>query len=286
MVGPLCQLGCADTDPAPSEPGIFLGNDITLDYCLNGEGTDADGDGLTDYCEQLLSMNFRPELRYSRYHDDIRGERYWVARPDGTGHILVGYLFAYYRDLGSVQWGCAEPHYPGEEDWGCHNGDSESIWQLISYVPDNHHWLLNTAYYSHHKDWNVSSLKPRVEYADVDYPTHPGAYPRAWVAEQKHANYLTQNDCGASSYFGHDDCTEDDTLARFDWGNSWNIGSQSHPFIDVVTSRDPSYEYYGLGRTESFWTDKRFRGWVPDSIGGGDASSYHSKLVTYGFAAP
>jgi hypothetical protein len=24
--GPLCQLGCVDTDPAPTAPGIFLGN--------------------------------------------------------------------------------------------------------------------------------------------------------------------------------------------------------------------------------------------------------------------
>ena len=56
---------------------------------------------------------------------------------------------------------------------------------------------------------------------------------------------------------------------RLAWSDSWNIGSLSHPFVYSVASRDPSYEYYGGGRTECYWAEKMFRGWVPDNIGGG-----------------
>ena len=62
------------------------------------------------------------------------------------------------------------------------------------------------------------------------------------------------------------------------------LQSELHPFVNSVTSRDPSYEYYGGGRTECYWTEKSFRGWVPDNIGGWEASSYLGKLIHFGFA--
>lgn len=280
-----CQLGCVDTDPAPGAPGIFLGTDITMDYCTAGVGTDADGDGLLDYCEKLISLNFRPERKYSRYHDDIRGEPYWVARVDLYGRIVVGYLFSYYRDLGSVEYGCASPINPEWPDSGCHNGDSESIWLTVQYNPDTQHWVLFGAGYSVHGGWNLAQYNATKGYANVEYPAHAGGYPRTWVAEQKHANYFHKADCDAGGFFGSDDCDEDDTAAQVPWSNYWNIGSEAHPFINQVTSRDPSYEYYGGERTECYWTEKRFRGWVPDSIGGGDSDSYLSWLKLWGFAS-
>jgi len=282
--GPMCQLGCNDSDPNPDSIGIFLGNDIDPDFCIDGGWTDADADDLADYCENLISYAFRPELRYSSWHDDVRGEPYWVARPDSSGQVVVGYLLSYYRDLGSVQWGCSPP--TGHESWGCHNGDSESIWLTISYHPGSKHWVLQSARYSHHTDWNISTFDATRGYASVEYPETPGGgYPRAWVAEQKHANYFHERDCNSwTDYFGADDCSDDDTSARVDWSAYWNIGSESNPFINQVTSRDSSYEYFGGRRTECYWTEKSFRGWVPDSIGGGEAASYLSKLIYWGFA--
>ncbi len=283
-VTPLCQLGCVDTDPNPAAPGIFLGTDINLDFCIGGAGTDADADGLVDYCEKLVSFNFSPERTYSRFHDDIRGEPYWVAQQDGQDHVVVGYLLSYYRDLGSVQYNCASPILPEDPDTGCHNGDSESIWLWIGYNSATKHWVLYKAAYSVHGDWNISTDDGTGYAPNVEYPTHLGGYPRAWVAEQKHANYFHKRDCNSGGFWGFDDCNEDDTTAILPWSNWWNIGSEAYPFINQVTSRDSSYEYYGLGRTECFWTDKPFRGWVPDSIGGGQSTSYLTTLRYWGLA--
>lgn len=283
-VVPLCQLGCVDIDPNPEAPGIFLGTSITEDFCIDGAGTDADADGLVDYCEKLISNNFSPERQYSRFHDDIRGEPYWVAQPDGAGHVVVGYLLAYYRDLGSVQYGCASPVLPEWPDSGCHNGDAESIWLWVGYNSDTQHWVLYQAAYSAHNGWNISTDDGRGYAPNVEYPGSRGGYPRSWVAEQKHANYFHQRDCNNGGALDTDDCNEDDTAARVPWSNFWNIGSEAHPLINQVTSRDQSYEYYGSGRTECLWTEKRFRGWVPDSIGGGDSKSYLGKLQYWGLA--
>jgi hypothetical protein len=277
IVTPLCQLGCGDVDPSPTAPGIFLGNSINLDFCMDGPGNDVDADGLVDYCETLISYNFSPLRQYSRFHDDIRGEPYWVAQWDGD-LVIVGYLLSYYRDLGGVQYGCASPFLPEDPDTGCHNGDSESIWLWINYNYATRHWLLYKAAYSVHGNWNMSTDDGRGYAPNVEYPARLGGYPLAWIAEQKHANYFHKRDCNAGGFWGSDDCNEDDTQARVPWSDYWNIGSQAHPFINQVTSRDPSYEYYGQGRTECFWTDKAFRGWVPDNIGGGQSTSYLTTL--------
>jgi len=280
-VSPLCQLGCVEEDPNPNAPGIFLGSGATPTACFDGEQNDQDYDGLGDYCEKMLSWGFAPELRYSIIYDDTRGEPYWVARPDSAAHVVIGYLFAYYRDLGTVEYGCSPPAgLPG-----CHDGDSESVWLTLYYNPETSHWLLHQALYSVHTGWiEVTASRPDQYALYVEYPAKLGGYPRVWIAEGKHANYFTQSDCDNGGFLETDDCDSDSKSKRFPWSAYWNIGSQNAPLIDCVASRDSSYEYYGGGRTECFWMDKRFRGWVPDSIGGGDSSSYLSKLVMWGFA--
>jgi len=254
---------------------------------------DADEDGLSDFCENQLAYAFRPELRYSTVYDDTRGEPYWAARPDSAGHVVIGYLFSYYRDLGSLQYGCSPPGNDLKKDLGCHNGDSESVWLTVYFNSSTSHWLLHRTAYSAHDDWNdTSATSPGTYPLHVEYPGRLGGYPRVWIAEQKHANYFTQSDCtGAHKeplpplvVLTWDVCTDDVDSARFAFSDAWNIGSEVHPLINGVTSRDPSYEYYGGGRVECYWTDKPFRGWVPDTVGGGDAASYLSKLILWGFA--
>jgi hypothetical protein len=66
-----------------------------------------------------------------------------------------------------------------------------------------------------------------------------------------------------------------------DWNN--NIGSGWSPFIDCVYAANPAHPYYGSDRDECYWTSRRFRGWFPNDIGGGDAGAYADKLAQWGF---
>lgn len=64
LIGPLCQLGCVETDPNPSAPGVFLGSGVTPMQCFGDMQTDADADGMGDFCEKSLAAAFAPELKY------------------------------------------------------------------------------------------------------------------------------------------------------------------------------------------------------------------------------
>jgi hypothetical protein len=126
VTGPLCQLGCTEIDSNPNAPGVFLGSGVTPDVCYFGTYTDADQDGLGDFCEKNLAAAFAPELYYTA-GDDVRREPRWVARATTEERVMIGYLLSYYRDTGSRSWQCtANPFYRPE----CtgHNGDSETIY--------------------------------------------------------------------------------------------------------------------------------------------------------------
>ncbi len=279
----VCPDFCDDVDPAPSAPGIFIGHALTPSFCFNGPFNDIDQDGLNDYCETMISYFFRPELKYWSV-DDTRGEPYWVARSDSSGHVFVGYLISYYRDGGSSAWGCHVPiliFAPPDPSCGGHNGDSESIWLLIAYNASTEHWILNSAYYSAHTSWNYSTYNAASGYAALEYPGQLGGYPRAWVSEGKHANYFSNADCN-DQIVGT--CSNANTSTRLEWSNSFNIGSQTHPLINEVPSRNSSYEYYGSGRTECYWNERHFRGWTPEYVNGAESSSYLSKLSFWGFS--
>lgn len=275
-----CQLGCVDQDPNPSAPGYFLGNEITADYCTDTESFgDADEDGLVDYCEKTLAAKVAPEMYWAYTYDDVRREPYWAARPS-TGKVRIGYLFSYYRDLGSDAAGCVPPFHPLCDS---HNGDSEAVFLEVYYNGSTHHWVLGSAWYSQHGSYPNFDKGTSAYPTALTYPTKAGGYPRTWVAENKHANYPSQSSCNSGGLFGTDTCVHNNTATRVDASGVWNIGSASDPFYDCVASRDPSYEYFGLGRTECFWTQKDFRGWVPDSIGGGQAGPYSVVLANQGF---
>ena len=232
-----------------------------------------------------MAEAFRPELRFAPPpYDDTRGEPYWVARPDSSGHAWIGYLLGYYRDLGPWQWGCDVPFDLDH----CHYGDAENIWLVLSFNARTQHWVLRTAYYSHHQDWNRSLFDGTHGYAAVEYPARPGGYPRAWVSQGKHANFFTQSDCNTARYKDYlpyvERCDHNTGSARVggpdtDWSEYWNIGSESHPLLDGVASRNPAFfNVYGSSRIETFWTEKKFRGWMPETAGGESAGSYFAVL--------
>jgi hypothetical protein len=278
-ITPLCQLGCTDPDPNPSAPGVFLGEEISLDLCVSGSHTDADGDSLSDFCEKNLAARFAPEMNYYQY-DDVRREPRWAARylSGGTGpRVRIVYLFSYYRDLGSHTFACSVPgpHY------AClpHNGDSELVALDVFYNQSTQHWVLGEAIYSQHTSLK-SYPKTFKGYPSMEYPAHPGSYPRVYIAEGKHANYDTRQHCNEGGVAGQDTCTRVNTAVRITAPVSQNLGSRGVRWIDCVYSQNPNYEYYNHPnkRTECYWTTKRFRGWVPNTIGGGDAEDYSIRL--------
>jgi hypothetical protein len=109
-----------------------------------------------------------------------------------------------------------------------------------------------------------------------------------WVSQGKHANYPTQSStCNSGGFLGTDTCNGNNTAAIVNAPAIYNLGSLAvHTAAqDCVTSRDPSYIYYGSGRKECYWTPATgFRGWIPTTVGGAEAdASYRSILNAQGF---
>lgn len=103
--------------------------------------------------------------------------------------------------------------------------------------------------------------------------------PRIWVAEEKHANYKTQNQCDAGAYY-RDTCDANTIMEVVDvkqWRDLGNSGSFGVPIRDCVTS-----EITGgyLGYQECFWSGSKFSGWRGTTDGAGP---YRQSLDAYGF---
>ena len=282
VVGPLCQLGCTETDPFPNAPGVFLGSGVTPDACL--DGTDSDVDGLENFCEKTLAAAFAPELYYYS-GDNVGREPHWVARPVGEDEVEIGYLISYYRDEGSQAWLCNQP--PPFHHWSCegHNGDSEAIFLDVYYNWSTLHWVLDEAFYSQHTSYGVFTRGANPYPTQLSYPGHVGGYPRAYVSQGKHANYVSIASCNSGGAFGTDSCESVNTAARVAAGASLDLGSRSHHSVaqNCMVSSNPSYQYYGAGRQECYWTSQPFRGWIPTSVGGAEAGPYSTRLQERGF---
>lgn len=285
VIVPMCKLGCMDVDPDPEAPGVFLGSGVTDEVCFTSAQTDNDADGLSTFCENNLAMAFAPELRYA-YGDEVGREPYWAARPGSGGTVVIAYLISYYRDAGSSAGVCNLP--PPLYDPSCdgHNGDSETIFLEVYYNSETHHWVLGKATYSQHESYSeyATSGGSGFDYPYVlEYPGHPGVYPRSYVSEGKHANYSSEIECEAGANFAADTCAGVDTSERLLVSGAYNVGSHSVHLIDCVGSRDSYYIYYGSGRLECYWTTSNFRGWIPTSVGGAESSPYHNRLIYGGF---
>jgi hypothetical protein len=223
----------------------------------------------------------------------VRREPYWVARPLVFGdYVRIGYLLSYYRDEGSNHPLCGQNPFFVHPSCNGHNGDSEGIYLGVYYNEATKHWVLDNAWLSRHDELMEH---PRVQCNEGGacitnayppqfyYPSHPGAYPRVYVAEGKHANYATKTGCNGGGQYGTDTCERVDTATRLEWNACWNLGSRATPLRNCVPSRDPSYEYYGSGRQECFWTGGNFRGWIPLTVGGAEGSVYSAQLQAMGF---
>jgi hypothetical protein len=278
LVGPLWQTGCQDTDPDPEAPGVYLGSATTADLCIDGEQTDTDLDGLSDFCEASLGPAFAPELRYAS-NDDIGRESHWVAMPvEDYPIVRIVYLLSYYQDNGTSSSLCNNSI--GDDLCAGHYGDSEWITLDVRYDGSSHHWVLMTAYYSQHTDMATYGPGAYDYPIQLNYPSHPGAYPRSWVAFGKHANYGSLSECNSGGRFGFDSCTLANSSVRVTAGDNLNLGSRStHAAAqDCMTSSNPVLAPYGY--VECYWTNQRCGGWsgsVPN------AAAYSPKLALMGF---
>ena len=249
--------------------------------CIDGGYNDIDADRLGDRCEKDLSQAFAPELYYWS-GDAVGREPYWVSRPVGN-KVVIGYLLSYYRDEGSTNLLCSLPFAP-ESCYG-HNGDNEATFLTVYYDQAHKHWILDEARYAQHGVHEAyprgANLYPKM----LTYPVKAGGYPRAYVAEGKHASYGSRSECSGGGEYGTDNCDHVNTAARVEWSASYNRGSRAvHTAAqDCVTSRNPSSTYYGSGRQECFWSGSNFRGWIPTTVGGAVSGPYTTVLANEGF---
>ena len=157
----------------------------------------------------------------------------------------------------------------------------------VYYNSTRMHWVLYNAKLSAHGAYPVYGTPSFGEYPILTYPGQLGGYPRVWVSQGKHANYANLADCNAGGTLHIDTCNGNNTGARVDASAIYNLGSlTAHTAAqDCVTSRNPSYIYYGSGRKECYWTAVTgFRGWIPTTVGGAEAdASYRSILNAQDF---
>jgi hypothetical protein len=104
--------------------------------------------------------------------------------------------------------------------------------------------------------------------------------PVIWVAEDKHANYKTQNQCDLGANWT-DNC--DHPLSGYqtvEVRSSDNIGDFANYMLDCVASRDPNRGDYDPNRRECYTTwGNYFAGWRQiDSRGAGGPYSRDLRL--------
>jgi hypothetical protein len=244
-----------------------------------GTARDSDLDGVEDFCEKNLAAAFAPELAYG-HADAVGREPHWVLRKLSVGsfsvdQVRIGYLLSYYVDYGISDPLCEQNVTPSSWCRG-HAGDAGDIYLDVAYDESTQHWVLITAYYSHHGDytayWPGSNGYPNALF----YPSHPGAYPRSYVSFSKHANYASQPECDAAQW-GFENCLPD-RYVRVSAGANLNLGSRAHQRLNCMSSSNPLYS--GNGVVECYWTGTRFSGWqgyIPDS------DPYSPKMANFGF---
>lgn len=282
---PPCRTGCGQTDSNPNAPGVWLGSAVTPTLCgpSNPNGiSDADQDSLSDFCETQLSYTFAPQLAYYSGDCDMGRETHWAARPlgytEGAYAVRIAYLMSYYVDCGSQSPStCWSFPYNLSYDW-CygHAGDSEDIYLDVYYDVDTQHWVLQTAYYSHHGAYATYASGDALYPTALYYPGHPGWYPQAQVSVGKHANYASQQECDAAQW-GFEVCLPD-SYVIVTTGQTLNIGSRHTQLLNCMASSNPFYS--GDGRSECYWTGTSFAGWQTFEP---DTDPYSPKLANFGF---
>lgn len=160
-----------------------------------------------------------------------------------------------------------------------HYGDSEWVILDVQYNSETEHWVLKHAFYSQHGGYGWFFDDAPGYPTELQYPAHPGAYPRVFVAFNKHANYESIQACNSGGFFGFDVCFWD-SQQRVSVTPWTGLGSRHLHTSgqDCMASSNPIYS--GNGETECYWTVREFGGWQGSYP---KASDYSSKLAEWGF---
>jgi hypothetical protein len=285
---------CAHEDPCPSCDGLFVGGWDASECFWSPFRWDPDGDFVDNGCENALAMAFAPELiaardcNYDRGLKRQGGEYYFAAGRVTTGSgeslLRIAYLPAYYVDCGTPRdqlSGCLD--FLGFGFCDGHTGDSELIIVDTRFDLASSHWITARVFLSAHCgevtgsncDWQSVSAFEWVDDRRLGAPV-------VWVAEGKHAHYVSSDACddGANRF---DECDFNNARFRFPivYGQQ-NIGSRSQPLRDCVGPFWGS-DMTNPASTECLWSTSvrlTFDGWQGYSHNGG-ARPYGDQLALY-----
>lgn len=300
-------------DPNPNEPGIWLGSTVTPDQCFSFTGAginDLDSDGMHDYCEEQIADHFRPSRVFSLYDGYTAGEPYWAAKwfPGSPDIVRILYAMAYYADggvidptllqsglcglgffLGSIftfngglpTWEIFGIPVQDENICDGHIGDSEFVVLDVRYDETTFHWRLDRAFLSAH--WGTNGDRSAwYSPHQLEYPDKVEGYPRLWVAESKHGNYPSRDECNNWQDTCESNSVSGETRVRY--SRYYNLGSRVVNLVNLAVSPSScvaSASPYRTG-TECFWAPEyKFYGWDPYRPPGDEQGStpYYTVLV-------
>src|SRR6266480_3525513 len=203
---------------------------------------DPDGDTMDNRCEDALAAAFAPGLVVARdcnYDEGVGrqgGEYYYGVQPyqDGSNTVVrIAYLPAYYWDCGSPTQG---PFPLPDVCPGCfadgHDGDSEFFIVDVQFNDTTRHWETRQIFLSAHCGTPTGQRcmwypDPASTFSWVD-GTVRGA-PIIWVADGKHGNYSSREDCDAGGLAGSDTCDQNHTF--YGWQGLEQVGSTAYSDI-------------------------------------------------------
>ena len=276
------NTGCGGT-VLPDQGGVTLPSQYTRAWCFGigspiAPAEDLDRDGFRDACESALAYTFRPDRRMSGSDRAPDGEaKYSATRrlPDsgGRAEVALFYALSYYRDPGSP-FGSVEAH----------DGDSEFIIVEL-HCAEGSRWVADYVTFSAH--WNAGSGVDHTAryFQDVlEWTDGARARVRAWVSDDKHANYRSRSVCMSQ---WNDFCGYEFSYYQRDTPliEPANLGGIYNPFTPNVApmnncqrSRYPT-TYPGV---ECYWNFQPFGGWHL-ATGQAMGDSYTWSLGFFGF---
>lgn len=262
---------CGSARLTPSLP--IEGGWAPLPAMCAAEGTDSDGDGLTDECELNLATAFAPVLMQSstrctpppaRPRSGIPGGYLHAVQRVG-GAIRLVYMPAYYRDCG---WSGAKCILA---DCAPHAGDSEII--AIDLLPRAGSLAVGRIFLSAHCFGRIRSdcrWYEGEELAAFAWTESEPAAPVVWVADGRHANYPSRAAC-ERGHLRFDTCEGTALAFRFPVVPARNVGSRERPIRELERRAgcvsgawiEPGeLLLVGPEEVECFWDPEwRFRGW-------------------------
>ena len=291
------------TDRGPSAEGLRVPgwNEVRCFDAAARRKRDPDGDTMDNACEDALAAAFAPGLKVAvdcNYDPGVGrqgGEYYYGVQPYWyrssevaplERRVRLAYLPAYYwEDCGSP----TEGHVPFGDG---HDGDSEFFIVDLQFNDATRRWATQQIFLSAHCGtltgqrcmWYPDPTSTTVTPTGTAQPFSwidgkvRGA-PIIWVAEGKHSNYSTREDCNGGGLAGSDTCERDDRFYRFPVRLArQNIWSRAIPHQACVGASLWGSTRVAPGTTECFWPRRTFYGWQGLNLG---STAYSDILAQY-----